>query len=287
MPGVNDNVSLKIVEAIDAALGAGDPVVVATVTTAGASTTAQPGEKLLVGRDGATLGEITDQALRAAVLEAASQAFGAFPRVVLETLYFGRDGSAVTRRSQARPDDAQVMVQLFEAPARLVVVGGGHVGLSVAEIGELLGFGVTVLDDRPEFANEERFPMAESVRCGEIDEVLDSLTFDHNTYIVLVSRGHKQDEIALRHVVGRGAGYVGMIGSKRRTATVLEHLRDEGFDAAVLEPLATPIGLDIGAETPAEIAVSILAEITMLRRGGSGRRMSADRPRMGAPAART
>lgn len=283
---MSDNASLQIVEAIDEALGGGDPVVVATVTTVGPGTTAQPGEKLLVARDGSTLGEISDPALRAAVLEAAGEVFGAFPRIVLETLYFGRDGAAVTRRSRARADDAQVMVQLFEAPARLVVVGGGHVGLSVAEIGELLGFGVTVLDDRPEFANDERFPMAEAVLCGEIDEQLDALSFDHNTYVVLVSRGHKQDEIALRHVVGRGAGYVGMIGSKRRTATVLEHLRDEGFDPAVLEPLATPIGLDIGAETPAEIAVSILAEITMLRRGGTGGRMSADRPRMSTPATR-
>ena len=284
---MNGNVSLQIVEAIDAALGGAEPVVVATVTFAGQATAARPGEKLLVRPDGSTLGEMTDAALRAAVVQAAGQVFGAFPRIVLETLYFGRDGSAVTRRSQASAGDAQVMVQLFEAPARLVVVGGGHVGLSVAEIGELLGFGVTVVDDRPEFANEERFPMAESVRCGEIDEALDAMTFDHNTYVVLVSRGHKQDEIALRHVVGRGAGYVGMIGSKRRTATVLDHLRDEGFDPAVLEPLATPIGLDIGAETPAEIAVSIFAEITMLRRGGTGRRMSADRPRLSAAITRT
>jgi xanthine dehydrogenase accessory factor len=211
--------------------------------------------------------------------------FDAFPRITVETLYFGREGSAVTRRSQASPGDTQVMVQLFEAPARLVVVGGGHVGLAVAEIGEMLGFGVTVLDDRPEFANVERFPMAESVRCGEIDEELDAMTFDHNTYVVLVSRGHKQDEIALRHVVGTGAGYVGMIGSKRRTATVLEHLRDEGFDQHILESVATPIGLDIEAETPAEIAVSILAEITMVRRGGTGQRMSAGRPGMGARSA--
>lgn len=284
---MNANTTLQIVEAIDAALGGAEPVVVATVTTPGEATSAASGEKLLVRRDGSTLGELTDPALRAAVVEAASAVFTAFPRLTLETLYFGQDGTAVTRRSQARAGDARVMVQLFEAPARLVVVGGGHVGLAVAEIGEMLGFGVTVLDDRPEFASEERFPMAERVLCGEIDEELDALSFDHNTYVVLVSRGHKQDEIALRHVVGRGAGYVGMIGSKRRTATVLEHLRDEGFDADTLVSVSTPIGLDIGAETPAEIAVSILAEITMLRRGGGGGRMSVGRPAMRAGASRS
>ena len=170
------------------------------------------------------------------------------------------------------------MLQLFESPSRLVVVGAGHVGLALAELGEMLGFGVTVVDDREEFANAERFPMAERVCCGEIDAELDALRIDRGTYVVLVSRGHKQDEIALRHVVGRGAAYVGMIGSKRRTTTVLEHLLAEGFDRAALEAVATPIGLDIGAETPAEIAVSILAEITMMRRGGAGGRMSAGRP---------
>jgi xanthine dehydrogenase accessory factor len=242
------------------------------------------GQKLLVRRDGTTLGQIDDPALLGAVVDAASQMFEAFPRVVLETLYFGRDGSAVTRRHQARPGDAQVMVQLFEAPARLVVVGAGHVGLAVAEIGEMLGFGVTVTDDREEFANAERFPMAEAVLCGEVDEVLDGLTFDHQTYVVLVSRGHRQDEIALRHTVGRGAAYVGMIGSRRRTATVLEHLMEEGFERSALEAIATPIGLDIGAETPAEIAVSILAEVTMLRRGASGQRMSTGRPALGGRA---
>ena len=95
---------------------------------------------------------------------------------------------------------------------------------------------------------------------------------------MLVSRGQQQDELALRSVIGRGAAYVGMIGSKRRTATVLEHLVAEGLDRVALQAVSTPIGLDIGAETPEEIALSILAEIVQLRRGGSGRRMSEGRP---------
>ena len=86
----------------------------------------------------------------------------------------------------------------------------------------------------------------------------------------MVTRGHKQDELSLRKCLGRGAGYLGMIGSKRRTSAVLEHLREEGFDAAELEAIRTPIGLDIGAETPEEIAISIMAEVIMLRRGASG-----------------
>ncbi len=273
-----DTNPVAIIQAIEDALDGAAAVVVATVTDAGTLAGAVAGEKLLVRADGDVVGGFASDALRDVVVEAAREMFDAFPRVGVEVLYCGPDGQAVTRRHQARPGDARVMLQLFEAPSRLIVVGGGHVGLAVAELGETLGFGVTVVDDREEFANVDRFPMAERVCCGEIDVELDGLRIDRSTYVVLVSRGHRQDEIALRHVVGRGAAYVGMIGSKRRTATVLEHLMSEGFARDDLEPVATPIGLDIGAETPAEIAVSILAEITLVRRGGTGRRMSESRP---------
>ena len=94
------------------------------------------------------------------------------------------------------------------------------------------------------------------------------------TVIVLVTRGHKQDELALRYCIGKGAGYLGMIGSKRRTGTVLEHLAEEGFPKEELAKVRTPIGLDIGAETPEEIALSILAEIVLVRHGGTGRKLS-------------
>ncbi len=147
-------------------------------------------------------------------------------------------------------------------------------------MGAILGLEVAVLDDRPEFANAERFPMASEVRAGEIDAELDAMTLDGTCSVVLVSRGHKQDELALRHTVGRGAAYVGMIGSRRRTRTVLASLAADGFAEEELARVHTPIGLDIGAETPEEIAISILAEIVMERRGGTGAPM---RPRGEAP----
>ena len=272
-----------IVEEIERALGGGPLVVVATVVEGGAPEIAAPGEKLLVRPDATTLGTLGSAAIDAAVLQAATAVFTEFPRVLVETLYFGQDGRSVTRRSQARPGDAQVMIQLFEAPARIIVVGGGHVGLAVARIGEMVGFDITVLDDREEFANRERFPMADEVINGDSGEALDRLTLDRSTYVVLVSRGHKQDEDTLRHAVGRGAGYVGMIGSRRRTATVLQHLAEEGFARAALEAVSTPVGLDIGAETPEEIALSIVSEIVMVRRGGSGARMVTQRASIAWP----
>jgi len=264
--------ALAIVEAVEAALAGGPPVAVATVVSGGLAGLL-PGAKLLVRGDGRTLGSLGAPALDAAMVDVAVAAFTAQPRIVTATWYAG-DGRVTDRPSQAAAGAAEVMLHLFEAPARLVIVGAGHVGLALATFAELLGYETTVIDDRAEFANRERFPMAEQVIAGEVGEALDGLALDASTAVVLVSRGHRVDEEALRHAVGRGAGYVGMIGSRRRTGTVLDHLAAEGFDRAILDAVATPVGLDIGAETPEEIAVSILAEITMVRRGRTGGRMN-------------
>ena len=148
----------------------------------------------------------------------------------------------------------------------------------LAQIGEIVGFEITVLDDREEFANRDRFPMAEQIIVAEPASGLDGLVLDGSSYLVMVSRGHLLDAEGLRHCVGREAAYVGMIGSRRRTQTVLQSLLDDGFDRDALDAVHTPVGIDIGAETPEEIAVSILAEMILVRRGGGGGRMAAQRP---------
>ncbi|MGE0229371.1 MAG: XdhC family protein [Dehalococcoidia bacterium] len=273
---------MQIMGEIEEALGGGPSVVVATVVNGG-ELGLPAGAKLLVHRDGSTVGGI-DPDVDATVAAAGLEAYEAFPRIPAQTLWVHHEGGVVKRRHQSRPGDAQLMVELFEAPARLLVVGGGHVGLSIARIGAIVGFSIAVLDDRPEFANPERFPMAEEVMCGDIAEELDGTRIDHTTFIVLVSRGHMQDALALRHTVSRGPAYLGMIGSRRRTATVLQQLRDEGYSADDLARVHTPIGLDINAETPEEIALAILAEIVLIRKGGTGRMLSTITSRRAAEA---
>lgn len=269
---MNADLARTITEAIEAALAGGAPVAVATVTRVGAP--ALPlGAKLLVRTDGSFLGTIRED-IDGVVVQAATDQLRTLPRITVETLWIGDQRGVATRRSQAAADAATIMIELHEAPARLLVVGGGHVGLAVATLGELCGMSVAVFDDREEFANAERFPMADRVFAGDTARALDEFGIGGSDYIVLVSRGHQLDELALRHSVGTGAAYVGMIGSRRRTQTVLEHLRTEGVDPQALERVHTPIGIDIGAETPEEIAVSILAEIIMVRRGGSGAPMA-------------
>jgi xanthine dehydrogenase accessory factor len=273
---VDIDTQIAIADEIEAALEGAAPLVVATVTGSGDPPWLEPGDKLLVRADRSRIGSLGPPAVDDEVATIAAAMQIAHPRVAMETLYVGQDGQSTTRRHESRLSDAELMLQLWEAPARLIVVGGGHVGLALATFGDQLGFAVTVIDDREDFANRDRFPMAEHVLFGEMGEQLDSLVLDQTAHVVLVSRGHLQDETALRHAIRHPVGYLGMIGSQRRTTTVLQHLADEGYEPAALQAVSTPVGLDIGAETPEEIALSILAEIVMIRRGGSGERMSAN-----------
>ncbi len=246
---------------LDAASG-GEPVVLASVLEPGQAEL-EAGARLLVTKAGETLGTLGESGLDGMV---AQHAAGAFERHAAETLYVG--GAGLTTRSIQGA--TSVYLEVVEAKPVFLVVGAGHIGRSLAKLADLLDFHVAVLDDREDYADPELLPEADQVICEDFETALDAFPIDANTTVVLVTRGHKQDELSLRRCLDRGAGYLGMIGSKRRTTAVLEHLTDEGFDPTELAKVRTPIGLDIGAETPEEIAVSIMAEVIMLRRGGVG-----------------
>ena len=192
----------RIFEEVLAAQAAGPPAVLATVVSApGGPPDAAVGlgAKLLLRRDGSTLGSLGGGALEAAVI---ADAADAFRRHSVESVFYAPDGSRL-RRSQADGKLAyQVMLELHEPPATLVIVGGGHIGKALATIGDLCGFAVVVVDDRPDYANQERFPEAGRVLCGDFTEVLRELPIDSNTYVVTVTRGHKHDEESLRQVAG-------------------------------------------------------------------------------------
>lgn len=157
-------------------------------------------------------------------------------------------------------------------PDELVIVGAGHIARPLCRIGAMLGYRVTVLDDRPEFATVERFPEAERVVRADFSDPFRDVPMGRGTHLILVTRGHKYDYDALRDVLHRGLelAYIGMVGSQRRVRAALEQLVQEGIPAEQLEVVYAPIGLDIGAETPEEIAVSILGELIRVRRGGTG-----------------
>jgi len=253
---------LELTRRLLTAAEGGEPVVLASVLEAGPLAVA-PGGRMLVERSGERRGSLGDPHLNDLV---AAHALDAFPRHATETVYVADGG--LTERVVAGA--TSIYVEVVEAKPVFLVVGAGHIGRSLAKLADVLDFHVVVLDDRDDFASEERLPEADRVICDDYEVALNDFPIDANTTIVLVTRGHKQDELSLRRCLGRGAGYLGMIGSKRRTTAVLDHLRDEGFPEEELAKVRTPIGLDIGAETPEEIAISITAEVIMLRRGGHG-----------------
>lgn len=169
--------------------------------------------------------------------------------------------------------DVELYVETVGAPDELVVVGAGHLARPLVAIGALLGWRVTVLDDRPAFAETERFPEADRVVVADFDDPFADVPVGERTRIVLVTRGHRYDYDCLRALASAGVepAYVGMIGSRRRVRAAFEALAAEGIDPAWLERVHAPIGLDVGAETPAEIAVAVAAEMVRSQRGGSGR----------------
>ncbi len=261
------SIASRILAEVMRAAEGGPPIFVATVVSAGEAAAASLGAKMLVRRDGATIGSLGDPVLDAAIVRDAD---AIFRRHGVRTVHLSLAGESISRQEAAEQPAYAVMVEVYERPVRLLIAGGGHIGHALCRLGSMCGFRVTVVDDRPEYANADRFPDADQVLRGRFDEVLASYPIDDATYAVCVTRGHRHDEISLRSIVGRGAAYVGMIGSKRRVKAVLQHLVDDGADPEAVAVVHTPIGLDIGAETPEEIAVAIMAEIIMVRRGGSG-----------------
>ncbi len=168
---------------------------------------------------------------------------------------------------------AATVLEPFFPEQRLIVLGGGHVALPVVDFASKTGFSVVVADDRPSFANPMRFPSADGVICESFEKVFDRLNVTSSDYVVIITRGHRYDMLCLEKVLqGPEPFYVGMIGSRSRVAAVKNALIEMGYDAARVERTHTPIGLKIGALTPAEIAISILAEMISCKRlgGGSG-----------------
>lgn len=160
-------------------------------------------------------------------------------------------------------------IKVFKPKPKLIIVGAGHIGESIFKLASILDFYTVIVDDREEFANEERFNGANEILAGDIGKNLSEYSIDSETYIVLVSKGHVSDTDALRAVISRGAAYIGMIGSRKKNLYIMNKLIGEGVEKEELEKVYAPIGLNICSETPQEIAFSILSEILVIKNKGS------------------
>ena len=162
-------------------------------------------------------------------------------------------------------ENIPVYIEIIGSEKKMVICGAGHVSMPIIRISKMIGFHVTVIDDRPEFANNAKEAGADVVICDEFLKALESIESDAHTYFVIVTRGHQFDSVCLHAILNKPSAYVGMMGSSRRVKIVKEECIAQGFDKEKVENVHSPIGLRIKAETPEEIAVSVLGEIIQIK----------------------
>lgn len=187
--------------------------------------------------------------------------------------FFSRHRQAteqLTEGNLAVIDGVRVFCEIQGCEKKLVICGGGHVSIPVIQMGKMIGFRVTVLEDRPMFADNARRAGAHEVICESFEEGLKNIEGDAGTFFVIVTRGHRYDQVCLENIVRKKHAYIGMIGSKKRVALVKEAVIAGGADPEVVDKVYTPIGLHIGAETPEEISIAIMAEIIEVKNKNRG-----------------
>jgi len=259
--------SASVNTAIRKSLEAGSIAALATVIEAPTNV----GAKLLVENNGATTGDLGSEVLNQAVANYTSTFLAS--RDDAHAFFVTEFAHELTESASTR-----ILFERIQPEPHIVVFGAGHVGAALAKLGSFAGYRVTLIDDRPELVTREHFP-------NELIELITAETWaqaaqlaigsGHGVSVAIVTRGHSEDEECLRVVIDSDPDYVGLIGSKRRTNIVLDRLRATGISEEKLSNVRAPIGLDIGAVTPEEVAVAILAEIVAERRGGTGGSLSA------------
>lgn len=180
----------------------------------------------------------------------------------------GVTGRGGDRAAALFDESAGLLIEPLVRMPRVVIFGAGHVGVEIAKLAAEVGFYVVVIDDRSEFANRERVPWAHELVVDGFHAVLDNLRLDEDDYVLATTRGHSFDALVIEHTAGTPARYVGMLGSRRKRAVIMRALEAAGVPLEHLRRVVTPIGVDIGADTPAEIAVSVVGELIKVRRSG-------------------
>ena len=258
-----------IYQALDELEKANEPAALCTVVKSEGSTPRHVGSKMLVFSDGHFIGTVGGGDLEHRVMdEAASAILDGKPRLLSYSMSDPARGDPGVCGGQV-----EVFVEPILPPAAIVIIGGGHVGKAVAHLAHWLGFRVSVSDDRPEFCNKETIPDAEAFHVCPMAELPKHMKINKRTYLILTTRGSSVDAAGLGPLLDSPAAYIGVIGSKRRWATTVKELKARGISEETIARVHSPIGLELRAETPEEIAVSIMAEILMIRDQGTGKSM--------------
>ena len=225
------------------------PFCLVTVVTSGVKGFL-PGQKAIILDDGAMVGAFGSEQFDQKICSCARR-------------YLQQRKSSITWFE----DKLELFFNVIAAEAKLLICGAGHIAVPLAQFSDQAGFQVTVLDDRPDFANESRFPGCKII-AEDFIIALSDMTLGPTTFVVVITRGHEHDNECLQVLLKQTSAYVGLIGSRRRVRIVLEMLKTEGIPQKRLDEIFTPIGIPIGAESPVEIAISIVSELVCVRRKG-------------------
>jgi xanthine dehydrogenase accessory factor len=250
---------LPQVQQVEQAYNGGAPVGIATLVGTPENSPLPVGTKLFMQENGTTQGTLGVEELD----QEAS-------RKARELITYGNCDYLTTDSGY------QVFIETYTTPPTLVIMGGGHISKALSALAQPLGYKYYIVDDRQEFANAERFPGAAATIVTSYDAGLNDIPMNANSAVVVATRGHKYDDMAAEAAVRSSAGYVGILGSKRKNLLIYEELFRKGIPEERIRAVRAPVGLDLGGRTPEEIALSIMAEIVAVRLGGSGASLQMD-----------
>ena len=256
--------SVDIYEEIVKLRRQGQRAAVATIVRRLGSTPRKDNAKMLIREDGSSVGSVGGGCTEAEVWRESKR--------VIET------AQAKLMKFELTQEDAEEdglicggTVEVFVEPIlpdpKVILMGAGHLGQSIAAAAHRVGFKVSVLDDRAAFANRERFPDADEIVAASFDTSLDRVSATDDSFILIVTRGHNHDQLALSKALATGARYVGLVGSRRKIQIIVRNLMEQGLPPQAFANLYAPIGIEIGSETPEEIAISVVAELLAIRKG--------------------
>ena len=251
---------LELYEEVVRLTRSGEPFVLATVVAHEGSSPRKAGAKMLVRGNGSTSGTVGGGRIELETIEAARLALADAAHRTLEFLLTEEHGYACGGRMS-------VFIEPHGRRPLLVMFGAGHVGRAVTALAHGCGFRVAVVDDRPDCAVPELLPGAAEIHCCAVSAAFDRLKLDRESFVVIATPGHLHDFAAVRGSLGTEAGFIGLLGSRRKKVTLLQTLEAEGFASAQMNRVITPVGLEIGAQTPEEIAVSIVGQLLAVRNG--------------------
>ncbi|HVB24944.1 MAG TPA: XdhC family protein [Ktedonobacteraceae bacterium] len=251
--------------AVHTALEGERAIVLLTIVATSGAWRSSIGQQMQVHEHGETQGELV-------LPDAPSELTAQLVRAAQQSIESGKP--QIEKICGAPGSWAEIFVEPFIPPPVLLIAGAGHIAQPLAAVASLMNFSVSVTDDRASFANRERFPGAKQLLVGDIENTLRDYPITPRTHVVLVTRAHSHDVQGLRAIIDSPAAYIGMIGSQRRVWAVFKLLHEGGMPSEKLLRVRAPIGLDLGGSTPEEIALGIMAEITLLRRNGTGIAMS-------------